>query len=75
MFPIFAIFANDDDKQQSRVHFVEGHPIIHLDDKTQSVSGIQTTTLQPVNYHAEEFTANGKAINIQPFLALRINIY
>jgi hypothetical protein len=70
LFPAFATFANDDDKQQSKVHFAEGQPIIYLDDKTQSVSGIQITTLQPVNYHAE-FTANGKAINIQPLLALR----
>ncbi|MDD5578378.1 MAG: hypothetical protein PHY16_03735 [Methylobacter sp.] len=66
----FITFANDDDKQQSKVHFIAGQPIIYLDDKMQSISGIQVTTLQPVNYHAE-FTANGRAINIQPLLALR----
>ncbi|MGZ8193636.1 MAG: efflux RND transporter periplasmic adaptor subunit [Methylobacter sp.] len=70
LFSAFATLANDDDKQQSKIDIIEGQPIIHLDENVQSVSGIQTTTLQPANYHAE-FTANGKAVNIQPLVALR----
>ncbi|MGR8998665.1 MAG: efflux RND transporter periplasmic adaptor subunit, partial [Gammaproteobacteria bacterium] len=47
-----------------------GQSVIKLDTETQRLSGIETITLKPVNYQAE-FTANGKAINIQPLLALR----
>ncbi|WP_246247131.1 hypothetical protein [Candidatus Methylobacter favarea] len=68
LLPAFATFANDDE-QPSKVQVRAAQPVIHLDDKTQSISGIQTATLQSVNYHTE-FTANGKAINIQPLLAL-----
>ncbi|MFU8789013.1 MAG: hypothetical protein ACNA7G_08285 [Methylobacter sp.] len=38
--------------------------------KTQSVSGLQTAELKPVS-HYPEFTAYGKALNIQPLIDLR----
>ncbi len=41
-----------------------------LDTEAQKLSGIETLTLKPASHHTE-FTAYGKAINIQPLLALR----
>lgn len=62
--------AADDEKHPSEVYNYNGQSVIKLDTETQALSGIETITLKPVHYQAE-FTANGKAINIQPLLALR----
>jgi hypothetical protein len=60
----------DDKKNSSEIQKNNGQSVIKLDTETQRLSGIETITLKPVHYQAE-FTANGKAINIQPLLALR----
>ncbi len=58
-----------DEKPSPEVQNNTGQSIIRLSTETQKLSGIETITLKPVNYHAE-FTAYGKAVNIQPLLAL-----
>jgi hypothetical protein len=60
----------DDEKPSSEVQNYTGQPVIRLDTEAQKLSGIETLTLKPANHHTE-FTAYGKAINIQPLLALR----
>ena len=60
----------DDEKRSTEVQNNTGQSVIRLDTDAQKLSGIETITLKPANLHAE-FTAYGKAINIQPLLALR----
>ena len=60
----------DDEKPPSEVQINTGNPVIQLDAQAQKFSGIETLTLKPASHHSE-FTAYGKAINIQPLLALR----
>ena len=62
--------ADDDDKPGAEVHNTTGPAPIKLDTSAQKLSGIATLTLKPASHHAE-FTAYGKAVNIQPLLALR----
>lgn len=63
-------FADDDDKPVAKPSNSPGPGTVFLDAKAQSLSGLQTITLTPVNHHAE-FTAYGKAVNIQPLVELR----
>ena len=65
-----SIVADDDEKPPSEVQINTGKPVIQLDAQAQKFSGIETLTLKPASHHSE-FTAYGKAINIQPLLALR----
>ena len=60
----------DDAKPSSEGQNDNGQSAIQLGAETQKLSGIETLTLKPVSHRAE-FTAYGKAINIQPLLALR----
>lgn len=53
----------------AEVQNINGQSVITLATEIQKLSGIETITLKPVNYQAE-FIANGKAINIQPLIAL-----
>jgi hypothetical protein len=65
--------AEDDKKLSPEIQKATGKSVVRLDTEAQKLSGIETLTLKPVSHHAE-FTAYGKAINIQPLLALR-NLY
>jgi hypothetical protein len=58
--------ADDDDKPVANA----GQGSIALTAKAQAVSGLQTITLTSVSNHPE-FTAYGKAVNIQPLIELR----
>jgi hypothetical protein len=69
LFSAFVAVA-DDEKPSSEVQNDNGQSVIRLDTKAQKLSGIETLTLKPASHHAE-FTAYGKAINLQPLLALR----
>lgn len=60
----------DDDRQDQKTSRTGGQPVITLDVETQQLSGLKTIILKPTSYNAE-FTAYGKAITIQPLLALR----
>jgi hypothetical protein len=60
----------DDEKPSFEVQNDTGQSVIELKTEAQKLSGIKTLTLRPASHHAE-FTAYGKAINIQPLLALR----
>jgi hypothetical protein len=60
----------DDEKLSSKVQNNTRQSVIELDTEAQKLSGIETLTLKPASHHAE-FTAYGKAINLQPLLALR----
>lgn len=63
-------FADDDDKPVAKMSASAGPGTVFLAAKAQSLSGLQTITLNPVSHHAE-FTAYGKAVNIQPLVELR----
>ncbi|WP_292432136.1 hypothetical protein [Methylobacter sp.] len=63
-------FADDDDKPVTNLPESAGPGTVFLAAKAQSLSGLQTITLTPVNHHAE-FSAYGKAVNIQPLIELR----
>jgi hypothetical protein len=60
----------DDEKPLSEIQNDAGQSVIRLSTEAQKLSGIETIILKPASHHAE-FTAYGKAINIQPLLALR----
>lgn len=62
--------ADDDDKPVAKLSNAAGSGTISLSTKAQSLSGLQTITLAPVSHHPE-FTAYGKAVNIQPLIELR----
>jgi hypothetical protein len=64
------IAVADDEKPSSEVQNNTGQPLIRLDTETQKLSGIEILTLEPASHHTE-FTAYGKAINLQPLLDLR----
>ncbi len=63
-------FADDDDKPVAKPTEPAGQGTVFLSAKSQSLSGLQTITLVPASHHAE-FTAHGKAVNIQPLVELR----
>jgi len=63
-------FADDDDKPVAKPVNAVGPGTIFLSAKAQSLSGLQTVTLAPSSHHPE-FTAYGKAVNIQPLIELR----
>jgi hypothetical protein len=70
-FNLFSIsLVADDEKFSSEAQNVTEQSVIRLDTDTQKLSGIETIVLKPTSHHSE-FTAYGKAINIQPLLALR----
>ena len=66
MLSIAPAMADDDDKPVANA----GQGAIALTAKAQSLSGLQTITLTSVSDHPE-FTAYGKAVNIQPLIELR----
>jgi hypothetical protein len=62
--------ADDDDKPVAKQSNAAGPGTISLSAQAQALSGLQTITLAPVSHHPE-FTAYGKAVNIQPLIDLR----
>lgn len=62
--------AETDDEPMAPSQPLAGQTFLRLDEDAQKLSGLQTLTLEPVNYHPE-FTAYGKALNLQPLFALR----
>ncbi|MGZ4954187.1 MAG: efflux RND transporter periplasmic adaptor subunit [Methylobacter sp.] len=70
MLSVTPVIADDDDKPVAKLPGSAGQGTIFLAAKAQAVSGLQTITLSPVSDHPE-FTAYGKAVNIQPLVELR----
>jgi len=71
MLSVAPVIADDDDKSVANLPVSSaGQGTIFLAAKAQSVSGLQTITLTSVSDHPE-FTAHGKAVNIQPLIDLR----
>ncbi|MGZ5008485.1 MAG: efflux RND transporter periplasmic adaptor subunit [Methylobacter sp.] len=70
IFSVTPVIADDDDKPAANPSAPVAQGTIFLAAKAQSLSGLQTITLNPVSDHPE-FTAYGKAVNIQPLLELR----
>ncbi len=64
------IAVADDEKPSPEIQNNHRQSFIKLEPKAQKLSGIETLTLEPASHHTE-FTAYGKAINLQPLLALR----
>jgi hypothetical protein len=63
-------FADDDDKPVVKPPESTEPGAVFLAEKAQPLSGLQTITLTPASHRAE-FSAYGKAINIQPLIELR----
>ncbi|HEY8035921.1 MAG TPA: hypothetical protein VIF37_10070 [Methylobacter sp.] len=70
IFSVSLGFADDDDKPITKLPESTEPGTVFLAAKAQSLSGLQIITLTPVNHHAE-FSAYGKAVNIQPLVELR----
>jgi hypothetical protein len=70
---IHAVNADDDDGHKTpataKVQNINGQTVIKLDAQTQQLAGITTAPLKPAR-HTSEWPAFGKAISIQPLLAL-----
>ncbi len=60
----------ENEKPPPETQNISVQPVVRLNTETQKLSGIETITLKPASHHSE-FTAYGKAINLQPLLALR----
>ena len=69
LLPIGVAMADDDDDQQVKPQN-SGQVGVILDSKTQSMMGVKIQVLKPAQ-HQLELLAYGKAVNIQPLLALR----
>jgi hypothetical protein len=63
------VFA-EEERLSSELQNNTEQSVIRLEAEAQKLSGIETIALKPATHYAE-FTAHGKAINIQPLLALR----
>jgi len=64
--------ADDDDNDTAttrKVQQINGQTVIKLTEKTQQLSGLATTVLQAAQHYAE-FLSYGKAISVQPLVAL-----
>jgi hypothetical protein len=70
MLSVTPVIADDDDKPVAKLSGSAGQETIFMTAKAQSLSGLQTITLTAVSDHPE-FTAYGKAVNIQPLVDLR----
>ncbi|MGZ5050044.1 MAG: efflux RND transporter periplasmic adaptor subunit [Methylobacter sp.] len=72
VFNTAVAFADDDDDKPSAKlpQKTSASGSVSLSAKAQTTSGVQTMTLTPVSHHPE-FTAYGKAVNIQPLVDLR----
>ncbi|MGR8951143.1 MAG: efflux RND transporter periplasmic adaptor subunit [Gammaproteobacteria bacterium] len=71
VLPAFAVVPDDDEGAEEAVKTAEGGmPSVHIDQEKQQLSGLQVMTVLPADYQAE-FAAYGKAVSVQPLLALR----
>lgn len=70
IFSVSVSFADDDDKPVTKSAESPAPGTVFLAEKAQPLSGLQTVTLSSVSHHAE-FSAYGKAVNIQPLIELR----
>lgn len=64
------VVADDDDKPVAKLSQPVAPGTVFLDAKAQSLSGLQTITLTAASQRPE-FSAYGKAVNIQPLVELR----
>lgn len=67
---VFPVLADDDDDRTQPAQIMAGQPAVVLSDEAWNSSGLESMTLAASNYQPE-FTAYGKAVAIQPLLALR----
>lgn len=70
MLSIAPVAADDDDKPVAKLSQSAGPGTVFLAAKAQALSGVQTITLTAASYRPE-FSAYGKAVNIQPLVDLR----
>jgi hypothetical protein len=70
IFSVSLSLADDDDTPVAKQSAPTPTGTVFLSANAQSLSGIQTIKLAPARHRAE-FTAYGKAVNIQPLIELR----
>jgi hypothetical protein len=58
------------DEEPLKTEEVGGMPAVSLDRQKQKLAGLEVMTVQPSSYQPE-FIAYGKAVNVQPLMALR----
>ena len=69
--PAFAVASDEDNEAKEQIQTVDGEmPSVHLGQEKQNLSGLEIKTLRPAFYQ-QEFLAYGKALNVQPLVALR----
>lgn len=70
--PLPAAVGAEDDEEAGPVKTEESGSLsgITLDKRQQMLAGLETVAVQPSQYQPE-FTAYGKAVNVQPLVALR----
>jgi hypothetical protein len=66
----FALAETEDDNLISKAENNSRQSTIKLETEAQRLSGIETIKLKPATFQSE-FTAQGKALSLQPLLALR----
>lgn len=62
--------ADNDDRQQPNSDYGENRTAVVLNEKTQAITGLQTTVLEASQFGAE-YAVTGKALTLQPLLVLR----
>ncbi|WP_394753112.1 hypothetical protein [Crenothrix sp.] len=63
-------FADAGDQQQAMDDDGQNRSVLVLNEKTQAITGLQTTVLEASHFGAE-YSVSGKALTLQPLLVLR----
>lgn len=66
--------TNDNDDNQESIEFINGHPILYMDEETQKISGLKTLKAIEIDFNPE-IISYGKAISISPLLRIRNNYF
>ncbi|MEE9339271.1 MAG: hypothetical protein V3U87_14435 [Methylococcaceae bacterium] len=66
--------TNDNDDSQEPIEFINGHPILYMDEETQKISGLKALKAIEIDFNPE-IISYGKAISISPLLTIRNNYF
>ena len=66
--------TNDNDDSQESIEFINGYPILYMDEETQKISGLTALKAIEIDFNPE-ITSYGKAISISPLLIIRNNYF
>jgi hypothetical protein len=66
--------TNDNDDSQESIEYINGHPILYMDEETQKISGLKALKVIEIDFNPE-IISYGKAISISPLLTIRNNYF